>query len=143
MSKHERQHSISRPILSETKRARLDMTQMIETDKDNNEKPAFSTCFLTDKILMPDDKKSLEKTQISRRNSCCSTANSDHSPCSHQTSLISLRSNVWTLLRMLLPQLSLYYPSTILMDNDSDHSIDRLVIHLIQIPSFHRTYPSI
>ncbi|CAF1292382.1 unnamed protein product [Adineta steineri] len=149
MSKHERQHSISRMMdtdISETKRARISNISM-DTDKDekmksNNEKPSFSTCFLTDKILMPDDKKSLDKSENSRSNSCCSTDDSYRTPCSHQNSLVSLRTNVWTLLRMLLPQLSLYHPSTFLIDYESDHSIDRLVTNLIQIPSIHRSYPS-
>ncbi|CAF1408155.1 unnamed protein product [Adineta ricciae] len=148
MSKHERQHSISRLMLSETKRPRLDTT-LIKIDKDDdvdklsNPKSTFSTCFLTDKILMPDEKKSLVKAQISRPNSSCSIDNSERSPCSHQTSLTTLRSNVWTLLRTLFPQLSLYYPPTLLIDNDADQSIDRLVTNLIQIPTFQRTYPSI
>jgi hypothetical protein len=59
MSKHERQHNTSRVInrrLSDEKRARID-NMSTENEKI---KTGFSTCFLTDKILMPDDKKSLE-----------------------------------------------------------------------------------
>ncbi len=81
--------------------------------------------------------------QNSRSNSSCSIDESNRIPCSHQNSLSSLRTNILTLLRMLLPQLSLYYPSTLMIDYESDHSIDRLVANLIQIPSFYRPYPSI
>jgi hypothetical protein len=56
---------------------------------------------------------------------------------------MTLRTNVWTLLRMLLPQLSLYYPSTSMNDYESDHCIDRLVANLIQIPSFYGPYPPV
>ncbi|CAF0796434.1 unnamed protein product [Rotaria sp. Silwood1] len=154
MSKHERQHSISHVVnttISEAKRARvINMDTNYSTDinknekiKVNDEKSNFSTCFLTDKILIPDEKKFVDDSQNSRSNSNCSTDDSNHMPCSHQNSLISLRTNVWTLLRMLLPQLSLYHPSTLLIDYESDHSIDRLVANLIQIPSFYKPYPSI
>ncbi|CAF2402367.1 unnamed protein product [Rotaria sp. Silwood2] len=153
MSKHERQHSISHVVnttMSEAKRARIinmstNYSANINNEKIkvNDEKSSFSTCFLTDKILIPDEKKSLDDSQNSRSNSSCSTDDSNHIPCSHQNSLISLRTNVWTLLRMLLPQLSLYHPSTLLIDYESDHSIDRLVANLIQIPSFYKPYPSI
>jgi len=84
----------------------------------------------------------ISKSQNSRLNRSCSTDESYRIPCSHQHSLISLRTNVWTLLRMLLPQLSLYYPTTLMIDYESDHSIDRLVTNLIQMPSFHRSYPA-
>lgn len=84
----------------------------------------------------------LRNSQNSRSNSNCSTIESSHSLCSHQNSLISLRTNVWTLLRMLLPQLSFYDPSTLLINYEADHSIDRLVANLIQIPSFYKPYPS-
>jgi hypothetical protein len=63
--------------------------------------------------------------------------------CSHQDSLDSLRTNVLILLRKLFPQLSIYYPSTLTIDRESDSSIDRLVANLIQIQAFYRPYPSI
>src|SRR5437868_1179242 len=75
---------------------------------------------------------SISKSQNSRLNSSCSIDESYRTPCSHQNSLISLRTNVWILLRMLLPQLSLYYPSTLVIDYESDQAIDRLVTNLIQ-----------
>jgi hypothetical protein len=80
---------------------------------------------------------------ISRSNSSCATDESNRILCTHQSSLISLRTNVWTLLRMLFPQISLYYPSTLMIDYETDHSIDRLVANLIQMPSFYRPYPTI
>jgi len=85
----------------------------------------------------------ISNSQNSRSNSSCSTDQSHHIPCSHQNSLSSLRTNTLTLLQMLLPQISLYYPSTLMIDYESDHSIDRLVANLIKIPSFYRPYPSI
>ena len=72
-----------------------------------------------------------------------STDESHRIPCSHQNSLISLRSNVCSLLRILIPQFSLYYPSPLMIDYETDHSIDRLVANLIQIPSLSRPYPTI
>jgi ABC-type multidrug transport system fused ATPase/permease subunit len=66
-----------------------------------------------------------------------------HIPCSHENNLSILRTNILTLLRMLLPQILLYYPSTLTIDYESDQSIDQLVANLIQIPSFYRPYPSI
>jgi hypothetical protein len=74
-----------------------------------------------------------------RSNSSYSTEELNCLPCIHQNSLITLRTNVWTLLRMLLPQLSFYYPTISMIDYESDHCIDRLVANLIQIPSL---YPS-
>ncbi|CAF4950728.1 unnamed protein product, partial [Rotaria socialis] len=93
-------------------------------------------------LLIPDEKKSLEDLQNSRSNSNYSTDELNHSACSHKNSLLSLRTNVWTLLRMLLPQLSLYQPSTLAAGYESDPSIDRLVVNLIQIPTFYKPYPS-
>ena len=69
MSKHERLHGTSRgcnTTLSEAKRSKfIDVNysnHLIQDDKIklNNDKTNFSTCFLTDNILMPDEKKSLE-----------------------------------------------------------------------------------
>ncbi|CAF3631070.1 unnamed protein product [Rotaria socialis] len=179
MSKHERQHSVSNTIntpvsnespMREAKRARLETidpspdrnwstTLYIDTQikdeplKTNDEQPTgFSSCFLTDQLLMPDNKKSQEKSQDTqilrslqsfRSNSSYSTEELNCLPCTHQNSLVALRSNVWTLLRMLLPQLSFYYPSISMIDDETDHCIDRLVANLIQIPSYYGSYPSV
>lgn len=70
MSKHERQHSTSHvaDVTSiESKRARLmnmnsnysAATDPDENKKINDEKASFSTCFLTDKILMPQETRSI------------------------------------------------------------------------------------
>ena len=85
MSKHERQHSLNSNVnnnnnnstinsnensLRETKRARIDTdhsspnsnwstTLFINTKlKDEQSTTSFSSCFSTDKLLMPDPKKS-------------------------------------------------------------------------------------
>ncbi|UJR30959.1 hypothetical protein I4U23_018471 [Adineta vaga] len=179
MSKHERQHSVSNSTTittndhssREVKRARYESsnpsphtnwstTLYINTQikdesiKTNDEQQTgFSSCFLTDKLLMPDNKRSL-LSQINKSdeihnlrslqsNSSYSTEESNCNPCTHQNHLIALRTNVWTLLRMLLPQLSFYYPSISMIDYESDSCIDRLVANLIQIPSFYNSYSSV
>ncbi|CAF3217660.1 unnamed protein product, partial [Rotaria sp. Silwood2] len=178
-SKHERQHSVSNVVnttisnenpIREVKRARFEninpspntnwsTTLYINTQikdehmKTNDEQQTgFSSCFLTDQLLMPDNKKSQEKSddtqnlrslQSFRSNSSHSTEELNCIPCTHQHSLIALRSNVWTLLRMLLPQLSFYYPSMSIIDDETDHCIDRLVANLIQIPSYYGSFPSV
>jgi hypothetical protein len=86
MSKHERQHNVSNianttiihenPI-REAKRARIENVNSSSTSNwstlyvntqipeenikrnDEQQPPVFSSCFLTDKLLMPDTKKSL------------------------------------------------------------------------------------
>lgn len=78
MSKHERQHSVSNVINSkisndnpdrEVKRARLETdnpspnptwstTLYVNTQIKEEQPTGFSSCFLTDKLLMPDTKKS-------------------------------------------------------------------------------------
>ena len=71
MSKHERQHSISHTVnttVSNEKRARLiNMNMDYSTHTNQNEKmqlndykTSFSTCFSADKVLIPDEKQSLE-----------------------------------------------------------------------------------
>ena len=56
---------------------------------------------------------------------------------------MTLRTNTWTLLRMLFPQLSFYYPSISMNDYESDHSIDRLVANLIQIPTLYNSHSNV
>ena len=209
MSKHERQHSVTNNIVNttisnespirEVKRARFENlnpstttnwstalyvnTQIKDENVKTNDEPqsGFSSCFLTDQLLMPDTKKTfapppdkieyvlnlilmmcffslvllficsslnsdtqnLRSLQSFRSNSSYSTEELSCIPCTHQNSLITLRSNVWTLLRMLLPQLSLYDSSISMIDDESDHFIDRLVANLIQIPSYYGSYPSV
>lgn len=90
MSKHERQHSVSNTSMSnespvrEVKRARL---ETINPSPDRNwstalyintqikdepmkttdeQQTGFSSCFLTDQLLMPDTKKSQEKIEYVR-----------------------------------------------------------------------------
>jgi hypothetical protein len=78
MSKHERQHSVSNvgntTIINENpvrepKRARLEnenpsptpnwsTTLYVNTKIKDEQQTRFSSCFLTDKLLMPDPKKS-------------------------------------------------------------------------------------
>lgn len=78
MSKHERQHSVSNVTNSkisnenpvrEAKRARLETdspslnsnwstTLYVNTQIKDEQQTGFSSCFLTDKLLMPDNKKS-------------------------------------------------------------------------------------
>lgn len=65
MSKHERQHGLSHvenSTMSEAKRPRLvNMNTNYSTSLNKDEKSStFSTCFLTDKLLTPDEKKPLE-----------------------------------------------------------------------------------
>jgi hypothetical protein len=68
MSKHERQHSVSHVIntrIAETKRVRVENTNAMNIDVEENVKlndaqTVFSTCFLTEKILMPDNRQSIE-----------------------------------------------------------------------------------
>ncbi|CAF4277792.1 unnamed protein product [Rotaria socialis] len=141
MSKHERQHCVSHVDTMKITEVKHPRVISVNTCKDEKV-PSFSTCFLTDKLLIPDEKKSLDDLQNSRSNSNYSTDELNHSSCSHKNSLLSLRTNVWTLLRMLLPQLSLYQPSTLAAGYESDPSIDRLVANLIQIPTFYKPYPS-
>ena len=96
-----------------------------------------------DWIFLPSDPSNSRLLQSFRSNSSHSTEEFHCIPCTHQTHLLSLRSNVWTLLRMLLPQLSVYYPSISMMDYDSDHCIDRLVANLIQIPTIYSSHSSV
>ena len=70
MSKHERQHNATttneNPI-RETKRARIEnsdpstwsTTLYVNTEIKAEQQTGFSSCFLTDQLLMPDNKKSL------------------------------------------------------------------------------------
>ena len=78
--------------------------------------------------------------EILRSNSSHSTDENHCIPCSHHHHLTNLRMNISTLLRMLIPQLPLYYPSLSLIDGEFDHSIDRLVANLIQLPSYYGPY---
>ncbi len=94
-------------------------------------------------FFLHSDRQNLRSSQSFRSNSSYSTEELNCIPCIHQNNLIALRTNVWTLLRMLLPQLSFYYPSVSMIDDESDHCIDRLVANLIQIPSYYGPYPSI
>ncbi|CAF1606764.1 unnamed protein product [Adineta ricciae] len=176
MSKHERQHSVSNSTITtsssndhpnhEAKRARYESLNPSphtswstalyvnteikdESSKTIREQPSgFSSCFLTDKLLMPDNKKTDKSDEVHNLRSLQSTSSysteeSSCSSCIHQTHLIALRTNVWTLLRMLLPQLSFYYPSISMIDYESDSCIDRLVANLIQIPSIYNSYSSV
>jgi hypothetical protein len=76
MSKHERQHNVTTTIVSnespirETKRARTEnsnsspdpnwsTTLYVNTQIKEEQQTGFSSCFLTDQLLMPDNKKSL------------------------------------------------------------------------------------
>jgi hypothetical protein len=78
MSKHERQHSVSNVVnptittenpIREAKRARIEnlnpspntnwsKTLYVNTQIKDEQYTGFSSCFLTDKLLMPDNKKS-------------------------------------------------------------------------------------
>jgi hypothetical protein len=98
----------------------------------------FQTC-----LYSLSDRQIIRSLELLRSNRTYSTDESHCSSCSHQHHLMTLRNNVWTLLRMLLPQLSLYYPSLSLTDYESDHCIDRLVANLIQLPSFYGPYSSL
>lgn len=176
MSKHERLHSLNSNAnnnnnstinsnensLREVKRARLDTDNsspnsnwstalFINTKfKDEQSTTSFSSCFSTDKLLMPDPKKSENDSQnirlleTFRSNSSQSIDDtSSCTPCLHQNNLLTLRTNIWTLLRMLFPQLSIYYPSISINDYESDQSIDRLVANLIQLPSLYNSHSSV
>lgn len=58
MSKHERQHCVSHVDtmkITEVKHPRVVNMNIYKDEK----VPSFSTCFLTDKLLIPDEKKSL------------------------------------------------------------------------------------
>ena len=82
MSKHERQHSVSNTVsttmsndnpIPEAKRARIENSNSspdtnwstrlyVNTQiKDQQQQTRFSSCFLTDKLLMPDNKKSQQE----------------------------------------------------------------------------------
>ena len=76
MSKHERQHNVTTTTISnenrvrEIKRARIDNSNpspnpnwstilYVNTQIKDEQQTGFSSCFLTDQLLMPDTKKSL------------------------------------------------------------------------------------
>ncbi len=82
MSKHERQHSVSNVVNTkisnesptrEVKRARIEnnptpspnpnwsTTLYVNTEIKDEQQTGFSSCFLTDKLLMPDTKKSQQE----------------------------------------------------------------------------------
>lgn len=81
MSKHERQHSVSNVVntkisnehpIREVKRARIEnensssnpnwsTTLYVNTQIKDEQQTGFSSCFLTDKLLMPDNKKSQQE----------------------------------------------------------------------------------
>jgi len=81
MSKHERQHSVSTVVnttisnenpMREAKRARIEnlhpspntnwsTTLYVNTQIKDEQQTGFSSCFLTDQLLMPDNKKSQQE----------------------------------------------------------------------------------